>query len=83
MDLLTCCVVGTRPEAIKMAPVIMELHKECGVHPYVLATGQHAEMLRQSLSFSKYSRRRFGHHERQAKPGLHHSVSLIGGRGGA
>lgn len=51
MDLLTCCVVGTRPEAIKMAPVIMELRKECGVHPYVLATGQHAEMLRQSLSF--------------------------------
>ena len=43
------CVIGTRPEAIKMAPVIMELK---GIKDYrvsLLSTGQHAEMLEQAL----------------------------------
>jgi UDP-N-acetylglucosamine 2-epimerase (non-hydrolysing) len=44
------CVVGTRPEAIKMAPVILELRK----HPdrfdtRILATAQHRDMLDQVL----------------------------------
>jgi UDP-N-acetylglucosamine 2-epimerase len=44
------CVIGTRPEAIKMAPVIQELtrHPE-HVRPVVCATGQHREMLDQVL----------------------------------
>jgi UDP-N-acetylglucosamine 2-epimerase (non-hydrolysing) len=43
-------VLGTRPEAIKLAPVIMELrrHKE-RIHTVVCATGQHREMLQQVL----------------------------------
>ncbi len=38
-------IFGTRPEAIKMAPVIKALEKEEKVHSYVCVTGQHREML--------------------------------------
>lgn len=38
-------VVGTRPEAIKMAPVILRLREAPGVSCRVLATAQHREML--------------------------------------
>ena len=43
------CVVGTRPEAIKMAPVILELRKDPEICVTVLATGQHTDMLKQAL----------------------------------
>ena len=43
------CVTGTRPEAIKMAPVILELRKDPGLRVTILATGQHTDMLRQAL----------------------------------
>ncbi len=46
-----CCVVGTRPEAIKMAPVILGLHECSDVEVTVLATGQHRGMLDQVLDF--------------------------------
>lgn len=39
--------IGTRPEAIKMAPVIKALEKADGLEPVVVSTGQHREMLRQ------------------------------------
>lgn len=45
-----CCVVGTRPEAIKMAPVIHGLLEKRWADPFVLATGQHTDMLHQALS---------------------------------
>ena len=38
-------VVGTRPEAIKMAPVVKELHRRPGLEPCLCSTGQHQEML--------------------------------------
>ena len=44
------CVIGTRPEAIKMAPVILALRKEDWVDVRVLATAQHRHMLDQVLS---------------------------------
>jgi len=44
-------VVGTRPEAIKMAPVILALKKEPWVQVRVLATAQHRHMLDQVLNF--------------------------------
>lgn len=44
------CVVGTRPEAIKMAPVIIALQKERSIDVKVLATAQHRELLDQVLS---------------------------------
>lgn len=43
------CVVGTRPEAIKMAPIIIALKKEAWASISVLATTQHKEMLKQVL----------------------------------
>jgi UDP-N-acetylglucosamine 2-epimerase (non-hydrolysing) len=45
------CVVGTRPEAIKMAPVILALKQESWAQVHVLATAQHRQMLDQVLSF--------------------------------
>ena len=42
-------VFGTRPEAIKLAPVIQVLKKEKGFKTIVCSTGQHREMLRQVL----------------------------------
>lgn len=45
------CVVGTRPEAIKMAPVILALKKEPWVNVRVLATAQHRHMLDQVNEF--------------------------------
>jgi UDP-N-acetylglucosamine 2-epimerase (non-hydrolysing) len=41
---------GTRPEAIKMAPVFTALKKVDGIEPIVLLTGQHQEQLEQALS---------------------------------
>jgi len=42
------CIFGTRPEAIKMAPVIMSL-KEKNIDTVVVSTGQHKEMLDEVL----------------------------------
>jgi len=44
------CVVGTRPEAIKMAPVILALRNQDWAATHVVATAQHREMLDQTLS---------------------------------
>lgn len=44
------CIVGTRPEAIKMAPVILALGRARGLRCRVLATAQHRQMLDQALS---------------------------------
>lgn len=45
------CVVGTRPEAIKMAPVILALQQEPWAQVRVLATAQHRQMLDQVNAF--------------------------------
>lgn len=44
------CIVGTRPEAIKMAPVILALKNQPWAITRVLATAQHRQMLDQVLS---------------------------------
>ena len=38
-------VIGTRPEAIKLAPVIQRLGLEDGVQSYVCLTGQHRDIV--------------------------------------
>ena len=43
-------VFGTRPEAIKMAPVVLELSKQEEIQPIVAVTAQHREMLDQVLN---------------------------------
>lgn len=40
-------VYGTRPEAIKMAPLVAQLKRHPDLHPVVAVTGQHREMLDQ------------------------------------
>jgi UDP-N-acetylglucosamine 2-epimerase len=42
-------IIGTRPEAIKMAPVIRELRQSDRVRSLVCVTGQHRQMLDQAL----------------------------------
>ena len=45
--------VGTRPDTIKLAPVLMELETRSEIESLLCATGQHREMLDQALdSFS-------------------------------
>jgi UDP-N-acetylglucosamine 2-epimerase (non-hydrolysing) len=46
----TLVVIGTRPEAIKLAPVIRELSQRRGVVVRVCATGQHKELLDGTLA---------------------------------
>jgi UDP-N-acetylglucosamine 2-epimerase (non-hydrolysing) len=49
MKVLT--VFGTRPEAIKMAPLIKQLQKTAGIEHRSCSTGQHREMLDPVLAF--------------------------------
>ncbi len=42
-------VFGTRPEAIKMAPVVKQLEAQAGIQSICCVTGQHREMLQQVL----------------------------------
>ena len=44
------CVIGTRPEVIKMAPVIRRLHQTDWAVPFVIATGQQDDLLAQALN---------------------------------
>jgi UDP-N-acetylglucosamine 2-epimerase (non-hydrolysing) len=44
------CVVGTRPEVIKMAPVIRRLERTKWAHPIVVATGQQDDLLHRALN---------------------------------
>ncbi|MDI9497955.1 MAG: UDP-N-acetylglucosamine 2-epimerase (non-hydrolyzing) [Bacillota bacterium] len=45
----TMVVFGTRPEAIKMCPLVLELQKRSSIETIVCVTGQHREMLDQVL----------------------------------
>ncbi len=45
-------IFGTRPEAIKLFPVIAALNEADGLEPVVLVTGQHREMLDQVLAIA-------------------------------
>jgi len=42
-------VFGTRPEAVKMAPVVHELKRTAGIESFVCVTAQHRQMLDQVL----------------------------------
>jgi len=50
MSLSVLCVIGTRPEAIKMAPVIRALRGDRRFRVRVLATAQHRDLLDQVLA---------------------------------
>lgn len=42
-------VIGTRPEAIKLAPLVLELRRRPQTEVLLVSTGQHKEMLAQAL----------------------------------
>ena len=44
-------VFGTRPEAIKMAPVIHSMNRQPGIHVVTCLSGQHKEMLEPIMDF--------------------------------
>lgn len=44
-------IVGTRPEAIKLAPLIIACRDQVGIDPLVCSTGQHREMLDQVFAY--------------------------------
>lgn len=46
-------IFGTRPEAIKVAPLILKLKQSLEYEILVCSTGQHREMLKPLLSFFK------------------------------
>jgi UDP-N-acetylglucosamine 2-epimerase (non-hydrolysing) len=50
VKLKTLCIFGTRPEAIKMAPVVKALAAAEGIEARVCVTAQHREMLDQVLA---------------------------------
>lgn len=43
------CIIGTRPEAIKMAPVISAIANCSNLHAHVLMTGQHRDIASKAL----------------------------------
>lgn len=49
MTLKVMLIFGTRPEGIKMGPVVKALAADSRFTPVVVSTGQHAEMLQQVL----------------------------------
>jgi UDP-N-acetylglucosamine 2-epimerase (non-hydrolysing) len=46
---LIICLVGTRPECVKMAPVILALRQKSSVRTCVVSTGQHKQLVEQTL----------------------------------
>jgi UDP-N-acetylglucosamine 2-epimerase (non-hydrolysing) len=46
-------VIGTRPEAIKMLPVVMAMHRSRHLNPIVVSTGQHGPMVREVLALGE------------------------------
>ena len=44
-ELVVLSVFGTRPEAIKMAPLVRQLEKAEGIRSLVCVTAQHRQML--------------------------------------
>ncbi len=51
MSLRMLCIFGTRPEAIKMAPLVLAAQRNPRVTPIVCLTGQHREMLDQVVKY--------------------------------
>lgn len=53
MKKIVMLVFGTRPEAIKMCPLVNELKTRDGIKTVVCVTGQHRQMLDQVLEVLK------------------------------
>jgi UDP-N-acetylglucosamine 2-epimerase (non-hydrolysing) len=53
-DKKVLCIIGTRPEVIKMAPVICALRSAPGVQVSVLSSGQHRDLLAPLLDWFEF-----------------------------
>lgn len=53
MAIRVCIILGTRPEAIKLAPVIRAFRQDDRVETQVVLTGQHREMVAQVMDLFK------------------------------
>src|SRR3546814_21011878 len=53
LDMKVVTVFGTRPEAIKMFPVVHALREQAGVDARVCVTAQHREILDQVLHIAR------------------------------
>lgn len=49
MTIRVCIILGTRPEAIKLAPVIQQFRQDSAFETQVVLTGQHKEMVAQVM----------------------------------
>jgi UDP-N-acetylglucosamine 2-epimerase (non-hydrolysing) len=49
------CVLGTRPEAVKLAPVILALRAAPGLAPVVIDTGQHRDLSAETMALFGYA----------------------------
>lgn len=47
---LVVCVVGTRPEAVKLAPIVLALKDHPRLAPLLVSTGQHRELVGAALT---------------------------------
>ena len=66
-------VFGTRPEAIKMCPLVRELAAREGVESLCCVTAQHRQMLDSVLEvFSLKTGLGSRHHDTQTDPFYHH-----------
>ena len=66
-------VFGTRPEAIKMCPLIKRLQEHTEIESVVCLTGQHEEMLMQVIDiFSDQGRLQSSYHETIADADNHY-----------
>ncbi|MBO1900886.1 UDP-N-acetylglucosamine 2-epimerase (non-hydrolyzing) [Leucobacter weissii] len=73
-------VIGTRPEAIKMIPVIRALQESGRFRPVVVSTGQHAAMLEQLIQRSHLrldANLRAGEHRDGLAPSLNEMVARV------
>lgn len=55
MTFSVCITLGTRPEAIKLAPVIRQFRDSPDFHTQVILTGQHQEMVAQVMQLFELS----------------------------
>ena len=80
-------ILGTRPEAIKLAPVINELRRTPGTETVIVSTGQHRELLQQVLLLFEIApdvdlavmnpRQRLSHLTADLMPGLGESLARL------
>ena len=74
-------ILGTRPEAIEMAPVVRALANAAGIEAFVCVTGQHRQMPDQVLDLTS-SVEKMAVERRKAEQGRHAKIRKIDKRMG-